>query len=166
MYSNMFNNTFGHINFDANTYSKETRFPFPCRPGLTRPGALIFVQNRAFERTARTSRIISKIDVLRRFWLLWGAFSGIFGRQNFCKISGNRPRRAILRCKIQCFVKIALKNAFGSDIVSKRDLAKTIVKRRFWSKMVLPDASGGVPESLFMISGAPGAGKPTCTKPS
>ena len=32
--------------------------------------------------------------------------------------------------------------------------------------MVLPKASGGVPERLFMILGAPGAGNPTCTKPS
>ena len=60
--------------------------------------------------------------------------------------------------KIQCFHEMHVKNAFLSDTVCKGDLAKTVVKLRFWPKMVLPKASGGVPERLFMISGVPGAG--------
>ena len=44
------------------------------------------------------------------------------------KTRENRPRRAILTRKIQCFHEMRVKNAFLSDTVCKRDLAKTVVK--------------------------------------
>ena len=82
------------------------------------------------------------------------------------KIKEKSHRRPISTRKIQCFLKIGLKNAFGRDIVRKCDLAKTVVKLQFCFKMVLPDASGGAPERFLTISGGSGTGKPTCTKPS
>ena len=90
-----------------------------------------------FKQKCYFTRVLATSDVI--FWP--------FRTPEFIvKCKENRTEDPFRLVKYSVFSKLVKKHAFGSDIVRKCDLAKTLVKLQFCLKIVFLDASGGAPE--------------------